>query len=580
MANIFTTKFFEEKQNIWMFKREKYEKLISNSTKSINNIPILFIKEILKNKKLYNYVYNCFSTKNINIEFISIDKNIEDTPIIIEYEKKHFIEALEIFLRTEKFSNNKKNNINKLIKTKEYTFFKENLLNQEVIPNIKYNDVIDLLLKDKEELDEILKSETIFGITKNKLIEVLLKPPFNFLGTSPFYESFNFEQTLAQKLQRNFKYIKYLYSIDEIAVLPFQAGNFDINQVNINPKLANDLLNEIPKEYNNLQKIYYIYRRLCQKFSYDEEYFAGLQKKMYSINHQNINRLEEISDDNNIVVCYEIVMILAKFCHILNIPFIILNKGDEEFRHYGSGHTKLKLKIDDFVITADPADGIIHSDMFYEKIYNKVEKFKLHNSNQRTVDQFTKHTKLVDEYLDKNKKTFIFEDTKDLYYFNSNHSKTNITPNERLELFISIIKKNKTNMMDTLGYFLDIRKNIFNKELDKLCKCVYVCNTNTIDNQKEISVSFVIIYNEFCDVELNPNQNQYILIDSNKNFTTITFQELKELFDNKILKYINFKHHNMIPGITITKEEPTQKIKDGDEMYEQGNNFTEHRRKA
>ena len=80
----------------------------------------------------------------------------------------------------------------------------------------------------------------------------------------------------------------------------------------------------------------------------------------------------------------------------------------------------------------------------------------------------------------------------------------------------------------------------------------------------------IIIYNEDYDVELIPEQNKHIIVNSNKQIKAISYGALQELFNNQTLKYINPK--NMIPGITINEM--------GEENYEQENNFNEHQRKA
>ena len=571
--NFFNIKsFIKNESGNFIIENEMYEKKLAKNNEKIKEIPIIIIEEILNNKSLYNEVYKMFVVNNQNIKLTIFGKNLDDTPRLLTCDKKEFINCLNQILN--KLTPKQIKRAKELIRTREYSFYEDNIANKISIDNITIKEIIDLLSKDEKDFDILLKKERILGISNQQLVSILNSPPFLLQSEElSICKSFNFDDELAQKIIANYVKINYLYSKDELAEQPFFENTFDMSEVEINEKLASDLLKEISSfDFSKLQKIYYIYRRLCQKLTYDEEYFAGSQSRFFSINHKDINRLKKINDNNNIVICYEVTMILAKFCEILDIPFNILTYKDKEVLEYGKGHTKIRFKIEDFIVEADPTHGIIRSDLVSEKTEQIVENFLLLNTNPRSKDNFLEQTQEVDDILEINKKEHNFLDCTEIYQHFYLQDKGELTIEQRVELLSSLIVETKLDIMDSLEYFLNLRKIIFGIKYNSNCQFIYVSNNKPNDTFKKVCVTLIIVYNNEEDIEHNKDNN-YILIESDKTIQKITKEELQALFDNKKLTLIGNSKLRKIPGIKI-KEEVS------DEDYEQVRDITTNRSKA
>ena len=291
--NFFNIKsFIKNESGNFIIENEMYEKKLAKNNEKIKEIPIIIIEEILNNKSLYNEVYKMFGVNNQNIKLTIFGKNLDDTPRLLTCDKKEFINCLNQILN--KLTPKQIKRAKELIRTREYSFYEDNIANKISIDNITIKEIIDLLSKDEKDFDILLKKERILGISNQQLASILNSPPFLLQSEElSICKSFNFDDELAQKIIANYVKINYLYSKDELAEQPFFENTFDMSEVEINEKLASDLLKEISSfDFSKLQKIYYIYRRLCQKLTYDEEYFAGSQSRFFSINHKDINRLK------------------------------------------------------------------------------------------------------------------------------------------------------------------------------------------------------------------------------------------------------------------------------------------------
>ena len=243
--NFFNIKsFIKNESGNFIIENEMYEKKLAKNNEKIKEIPIIIIEEILNNKSLYNEVYKMFGVNNQNIKLTIFGKNLDDTPRLLTCDKKEFINCLNQILN--KLTPKQIKRAKELIRTREYSFYEDNIANKISIDNITIKEIIDLLSKDEKDFDILLKKERILGISNQQLVSILNSPPFLLQSEElSICKSFNFDDELVQKIIANYVKINYLYSKDELAEQPFFENIFDMSEVEINEKLASDLFSKI-----------------------------------------------------------------------------------------------------------------------------------------------------------------------------------------------------------------------------------------------------------------------------------------------------------------------------------------------
>ena len=154
-----------------------------------------------------------------------------------------------------------------------------------------------------------------------------------------------------------------------------QYPNINLSKVNLlpRPKYMEDaklnsafrdrVINSVPKEFNTFEKAFYLFIKMCQTLSHDEHDFDKTLN--CPINHADINRIQEIDENNNIIVCYEFVVILALFFEEFDIPYEIVYD-----QKYGRWHLGINVLYDNILINLEATLGIVDCDLV--KIKNNI----------------------------------------------------------------------------------------------------------------------------------------------------------------------------------------------------------------
>lgn len=488
LQNISTYEYFTNEYSNKKIGNETIKSIISKllSEDFINTITPEEAFDLYK--KLINHPFNFYSNENL----LDYDSN----PIV-----KKETSSIEMFYRFS-FPKDKQeiieNNFEKLI---NYL-----LLKQRIIPGISLEEIL-LNLLDKDAYYRFKQEKNPFGISREKLAEKLSK--INFFKFNNDEIAYNAENYICEF------YTKRIFS------------SFQIDHT-----FKAEILSEIPRKFTKTQKIYYIYRRLCQIFSYDEEFYISNQNKKGSINHNNPARFNSINKKNNKIICYEITLLLAKFAEILNIPYKIVDYSLKRVTEYGPNHTLIILFSDNFIINADASTGCIYSDLSNEKICKKLENFELADTKLENRIDFFNQLKEVDEYIKNRPKNY--------QHINIEAIAKSITPNmtfqEKKQLLFKSIASVSLEKMDFLSYIIYLNKALFSDSTKEQCRLSFIGTTVPNSSEKQIDLITVITMNPKKSITKSPKTNEYYIIE-NKKIKQISIDFLREGFKNGIYFY-------------------------------------------
>ena len=416
-----------------------------------------------------------------------------------------------------------------------YEYYKQFL--SERICGVTYEQIIDELKKNVNEIDD----QYICGVKTEDIIDYLsgfpLFLPIRGKNNSEYKFGYldraNLSLLEKNNIIVNYNRLYFKYSKDKV-LNEFKQRQLYVDEFDLNDELKEEVLKDIPDNFNKLQVAYYIYKKLCQCLHYDEEYYATNQKPFDDKKYKDIKELNRIKPGDG-VVCYQITMIFAKFCKMLDIPFRLEKYENAKVLKYGGGHLLLVLNVDGYIVKADFATGIISCDMVTEKVYGKVKFFSLENEVERRKQAYDLFIKEADDYFSSIEN---YEDAKKQYQEMTKNDLSKLSIRERLEIFIDIIKKIDLNIMDSILLVSKIYKNIFSGLYFKNCIFRAIANRNTTNSDMEAEVVFLIAFNE-NKISDDFLENEYYVIDAYKNVEKVSPEDLKERFDSGIYDYLD-----------------------------------------
>ena len=178
------------------------------------------------------------------------------------------------------------------------------------------------------------------------------------------------------------------------------------------------------------------------EFVYDEEFYY-LNHSVPSKNHLDLLRLSNLNGGEEII-CIEFGLIFAKFLEEYNLSFDFLDYDNRKVNRLSNNHMKVRFMVGNYLIEADGADGLFHSDMTMQKTLNIVNGFNLVNGSNEMLESFEKEIEEVDKYFETLYKELVEEDRAisiyRKFYFKDNEEYSKMPFNERITLFIDILK--------------------------------------------------------------------------------------------------------------------------------------------
>ena len=283
--------------------------------------------------------------------------------------------------------------------------------------------------------------------------------------------------------------------------------------------LVNTILKDIDKYDSKLEKAIVIYINMCMIFRYDEEYFINNQDNSIVTKHSDIHYLNELSLNNNSIVCYEFNIIYEYLLNKIGINFETIYKNDLN-NSYGKGHAYLRFRCDKYIIEADSVRGIIDGDLTRIKLKGKLNGLKCLNSNEDTVKEFND---ILDSLYKEEKEINIFQE---------------LNLDEKIKLFLEKSTQGNYNNIEFDAYLIKLYKELF-EAYERLndVKINIVCYQN---DGKKRTLGILSVLNE--------EEIYYYVIRSGNKPVLMSYKKMKQLFDDNIFSYIKVNRYE-IPGI-------------------------------
>lgn len=319
--------------------------------------------------------------------------------------------------------------------------------------------------------------------------------------------------------------------------------NDDPNEqkISINPELKSKILESIPEGLDNLQKAIFIYMKMCEILTYDDEFYAVNQQGVVAFKHEKIDHINEITPSNNRVVCYEFNAIYSVFLKQLGFNYRTISRGYMD--DFGGGHAFLTFKSGEYIIKVDSVTGVLNGDIPRVKQKLPLEGIIILNKNKDTKEKFKAELKRMEGLYYKIGKEPTFEETLKAYE-QSSPNITIIPFSEKLAIFFTKLKNNNYAQVDRLGYIQILKKTLFSQlELDNNISISYIRNNHPLPDLEAESIVVIAIDDYTSD------ETKYYIYNARLGLNEIEKEELQERFDNGHYDYINPKSKPNIPGI-------------------------------
>ena len=283
------------------------------------------------------------------------------------------------------------------------------------------------------------------------------------------------------------------------------------------------------EDYTLLEKAIYIYLKMCNILTYNDEYYASEQLGKHLDKHRDINYLSSINLQNREAVCYEFNAIYAYMLNKLGIHFEVFSF--EESDSYGEGHENLIFRVDKYLVKADSVDTIFYGDMFNTKVGEPTTGISCVNQNEETKAEFAyalKHVynaiKSEEEYRQK-----YYQKVSDLEVLQQLYGKDSpkISFNERIKMMLEYVDTSNFTGIAAYNYLLYLRKKLYTKEEQEKLLIQIVKNNLPEESTKDAS-SIALIF-------VDGNEPLYFIYEPFKPLRKVNKEELNNLFNNKEL---------------------------------------------
>lgn len=413
-------------------------------------------------------------------------------------------------------------------------------------------DLYDILNQSEEDYKKFLEDKEdmtfiVNGEEKKYPKRVVVYMLINFVEKKRILENY-----LLPEIALN-RYIE-LYSFKQIdyeSINKYEKTNDDYNNgisiseiIKLDPALEHAVLSDMNPTYSLLEKAIYIYYKLCELLTYDQEYYAANQKGEEAESHCDINRINNITLENNEVVCYEFIAIYSYFLRHLGIKYTVDNAVQDE---YGKGHSTISFKVGEFLITVDPTRSILSNDMTSAKINAPLIGMRMTNENVATRNKFLEtYNKVINDIQNTKKNKKIFADT--VREYREKYAQKHLSKKEKLYLLFKEIGNTNLKGIDVISVHMRIYEHLFKEDEDININFI----SSTINAYKDYNYTPLTI----LSVRISDDDYIYYQIDpNNPNLVeTISKEEIKELFESRDFAYLG-NQKKEIPGINLGSRE-------------------------
>lgn len=314
--------------------------------------------------------------------------------------------------------------------------------------------------------------------------------------------------------------------------------------INLDPEFENEVLKDMNPTYSLLESAIYIYYRLCELLSYDQEFYAANQKGESAEKHCDINHINSINIENNEVVFYEFIAIYSYFLKKLGIKYTVDNAFKDE---YGKGHSTISFKVGEYLVTADSTLSILQNDMTSAKINAPLRGIRLTNKNIVTRNKFLETLRKVTDEIYENKKNKLkFEEA--VRSYESKYAELHLSKKEKLYMLFEEIGNTNLKGIDVISVHSRIYDHFFKNDYD--------IDINFISNATNAYKDYNYTPLTVLSVRISEGEYIYYQIDPNNPslVESITEDEIRDLFESRDYAYIG-KQEKVIPGINLESRE-------------------------
>ena len=504
------------------YENEVAESIISIGEKKIK------IKDIIKLLG-YPITENNFisSLNELNISISELVEILQKPPLnLIQDFRNEEVSIMDGYNFPEDEKKQISQNVN-YINNNSYLFNKITGSNYYVL------DIINFF-KEKNIEEYVKKYDKILGYSFAEIALILN----NYIFQNDYEHLFEYAKPgkfirMPDELRNKLENFIELYIPDPLAEKEFLGDN-NYSDVEIDEDLKNKILEEIPANYTDLQKVYFIYKYICANFVYDPYYLAGSQKEKHDINnHKNINNVKNINLNKNQVVCYDISVVLAKLIEALGLPVQVIDSKGKSLIKYGSSHAAVVTKIGYYWIKLDIAEGLIHNDMTYQQLKGEIRNFIILNSVNRTYQNAKREIEEVERELNLKYDSFKkYTDALEEYkakYANNNA----VSFDEKIDIVISSLLEQSIDDTSKILYVKDVIDQIFGEESDK-CFVAFVGSKINTRSANEVALGCILVCNKDCETfNSNNSGNRYYFFPNLREFQELTKDQIEELIREK-----------------------------------------------
>lgn len=314
--------------------------------------------------------------------------------------------------------------------------------------------------------------------------------------------------------------------------------------IHLDPDFETEVLKDMNPTYSLLESAIYIYYKLCELLSYDQEFYAANQKGESADKHCDINHINSINVLNNEVVCYEFIAIYSYFLKKLGIKYTVDNALKDE---YGKGHSTISFKVGEYLVTADSTLSILQNDMTSAKINAPLRGMRLTNKNIVTRNKFLEIlTKVTSDIYEKKQDKLKFEEA--VRSYQSKYAELHLSKKEKLYMLFKEIGNTKLKGIDVISVHTRIYDYFFKNDNDIEINFI----SSAINAYKDYNYTPLTI----LSVRISEDEYIYYQIDPNNPalVENISAEEIRDLFESRDYAYIG-KQEKVIPGIYLESRE-------------------------
>lgn len=314
--------------------------------------------------------------------------------------------------------------------------------------------------------------------------------------------------------------------------------------IHLDEELEMAITKDMKEEYSLLEKAIYIYYKLCELLSYDQEYYAANQKGDEADKHLDIDRISKINLIDNEVVCYEFIAIYSHLLKKLGIKYTVNNAVQDE---YGKGHSTISFKVGEYLVTADSTLSVLQNDMTSAKINAPIKGLQLTNKNIMTRNKFNEIYKKVIKEIYENKENKEKFETSVLAY-QAKYEQKHLSKKDKIYLLFKEIGNTKLKGIDVISVHTRVYYHLFRHDQDISINFI----SSAVNAYKDYNYTPLTI----LSVKVSDDNYVYYQIDPNNPslVETISANDIRDLFLSRDYAYIG-KQGNTIPGINLESRE-------------------------